>query len=45
MKSNVGKIINKNRVQGVASPDTILEENNILVIYGSNRDLKEFINQ
>lgn len=44
IKSSVG-VINKDRVQGVASPDTVLEENDILVIYGSNRDLRNFINQ
>lgn len=45
VESSVGKSIRKDRVQGVASPDTILEENDILAVYGSNRDLKNFINQ
>jgi trk system potassium uptake protein len=45
VKSVVGKSRNEDRVQGVASPDTILEENDILVIYGENKDLKRFTNQ
>lgn len=45
VKSVVGKSWNEDRVQGVASPDTILEENDILVIYGENKDLKRFTNQ
>jgi trk system potassium uptake protein TrkA len=34
-----------NRVQGVASPKTVLEENDIMVIYGSNKDIKQLLNQ
>lgn len=45
VKSVVGKTHNENRVQGVASPDTELQENDILVIYGSNRDLSSFTKQ
>ncbi|WP_419213157.1 potassium channel family protein [Maribacter sp. X9] len=45
VKSNVGKSRNEDLVQGVASPDTILEKNDILVIYGSNKDLRKFTNQ
>ena len=33
------------QVQGVASPKTVLDENDIMVIYGSNKDIKEFLNQ
>lgn len=33
-----------NLVQGVASPKTVLEENDILVIYGDNKDIKELLN-
>jgi len=45
VKSIVGKIRNENRVQGVASPNTVLNENDILVIYGANKDLRNFTNQ
>ncbi|OMP31228.1 MULTISPECIES: TrkA family potassium uptake protein [Mangrovimonas] len=45
VKSVVGKTRNEDRVQGVASPDTVLGEHDILVIYGANRDLRNFTNQ
>lgn len=45
VKSAVGKTHNEDRVQGVASPDTVLEEYDILVIYGANADLRKFTNQ
>lgn len=45
IKSVVGKTRNEDKVQGVASPDTVLDENDILVIYGSNKDLRKFTNQ
>lgn len=44
IKSVVGKTRNEEKVQGVASPDTVLEENDLLVIYGSNKDLRSFTN-
>lgn len=45
VKSVVGKSVNKNRVQGVAKPETILAKDDILVVYGSNKDLRNFTNQ
>jgi trk system potassium uptake protein TrkA len=33
----------ESRVQGVATPDMVLEENDILVLYGSNVDLQKFL--
>lgn len=45
IKSVVGKNVNLDMVQGVASPDTTLEQDDILVIYGSNKDLTKFTNQ
>ena len=45
IKSFVGQTRNEDKVQGVASPDTILEKNDILVIYGANSDLRKFTNQ
>ncbi|MEZ5042751.1 MAG: TrkA family potassium uptake protein [Saprospiraceae bacterium] len=45
VKSILGKHRTENRVQGVASPETILEKDNILVLYGANKDLQNFINQ
>lgn len=44
VSSVVGKTRNENKVQGVASPDTILEQDDILVIYGANKDLRNFTN-
>jgi trk system potassium uptake protein TrkA len=44
IKSTLGKTRNEDRVQGVASPDTVLEKNDLLVIYGSNKDLMGFTN-
>jgi trk system potassium uptake protein TrkA len=31
------------RVQGVASPRTVLEEGDIMVIYGSNKDIQNLL--
>lgn len=45
IKSFVGQTRNEDKVQGVASPDTVLEKNDILVIYGANSDLRKFTNQ
>lgn len=45
VKSIIGKTRIDDKVQGVASPDTVLEKNDILVIYGNNKDLKNFTNK
>lgn len=45
VKSIVGKTRKEERVQGVASPNTVLDANDILVIYGANKDLRKFTNQ
>jgi len=45
VKSVLGRVQNKSVVQGVASPDTVLEKDDILVIYGSKKDLQNFTNQ
>ncbi len=45
VKSILGKSRNEEKVQGVASPDTVLEKDDILVVYGSNKDLQNFTNQ
>lgn len=45
VKSIIGKTRIDDTVQGVASPDTVLEQNDILVIYGNNKDLKNFTNK
>lgn len=34
-----------NQVQGVASPKTLLEEGDIMVIYGDNKDIKNLLNE
>jgi trk system potassium uptake protein TrkA len=43
VKSLLGKSVMESRVQGVATPDMVLEENDILVLYGSNVDLQKFL--
>ena len=43
VKSALGKTKTESQIQGVASADTILEPDNILVIYGSNKDLASFL--
>lgn len=42
VKSILGRSRIENRVQGVAGADTLLEKDDILVVYGSNKDLGNF---
>ena len=43
VKSLLGKTKTEAKVQGVAVPDLILEEDDILVLYGANKDLQNFL--
>jgi trk system potassium uptake protein len=45
VKSILGKTKTEKQIQGVASADNILEPNDILVLYGSNKDLQIFLKQ
>jgi trk system potassium uptake protein len=45
VKSKVGKTTTESKVQGVVTPDYVLQESDILVLYGSNKDLQTFLNQ
>lgn len=45
VKSVLGKTKTENQIQGVASADNKLEDDDILVIYGSNKDLQVFLKQ
>jgi len=45
VKSVVGHVRTELVVQGVATPDMILRESDILVLYGSNKDLQRFLNK
>jgi len=45
VKSVVGKTRNEDSVQGVASANTVLNANDVLVVYGANKDLRAFTNQ
>jgi trk system potassium uptake protein TrkA len=45
VKSTLGRIRNVQEIQGVAKSDTVLEKDDILVVYGSNKDLRNFTNQ
>jgi trk system potassium uptake protein TrkA len=39
----VGKTRNVAKVKGVANPDSLLNKNDIIVVYGSNKDIKKFL--
>ncbi|MCL5246215.1 TrkA family potassium uptake protein [Cellulophaga sp. 20_2_10] len=43
VKSIVGKTRNITKVKGIANPDSILDKDDILVIYGGNKDIKKFL--
>lgn len=43
IKSAVGKMRNVIKVQGVASPELLMEQDDILVIYGANKDISQFL--
>lgn len=45
VKSLLGKTRTENQIQGVASADNKLEPDDILVLYGSNKDLQVFLKQ
>ncbi|MEA1784971.1 TrkA family potassium uptake protein [Arenibacter sp. GZD96] len=44
-KSLLGKTKTVSKIKGVISGDYVLEEGNILVLYGSNKDLQSFLKQ
>lgn len=44
VKSSLGKNQIENKVQGIVSADTLLEKGDIIVLFGSNKDLKKFTN-
>jgi len=41
--SKVGKNVVIPKVQGVANPDTVLEKDDILVLFGDNKDIQAFL--
>ncbi len=43
VKSVLGKSETMERVHGIATPDMVLKENEILVLFGSNQDLEKFL--
>ncbi len=45
VKSVVGHMRTEALVQGVATPDLVLNEFDILVLFGSNKDLQKFLNK
>lgn len=45
VKSILGKTKTEDQIQGVASADKTLEPDNILVLFGSNKDLQIFLKQ
>lgn len=45
VKSILGKTKTETQIQGVASAENILEPNDIVVLYGSNKDLQIFLKQ
>lgn len=45
VKSLLGKSRTELNIQGIATPDQQLGETDVLVLYGSNKDLQEFLKQ
>ena len=45
VKSLLGNSRTEVKIQGIATPDQQLEETDILVVYGANKDLQEFLKQ
>ena len=43
IESKVGKNVTIPKVQGVANPDTVLEKDDILVLFGFNKDIQSFL--
>jgi len=43
IKSIVGQTRNIPKVKGVAAPDDLLKKDDILVVYGANKDIKRFL--
>jgi trk system potassium uptake protein TrkA len=43
VKSFLGSSMVESKVQGVAKPDLLLEADDIIVLYGSNKDLQNFL--
>jgi len=43
VKSLLGKTKTESTVQGVATPELVLEDNDILVLFGANTDLQKFL--
>jgi trk system potassium uptake protein TrkA len=43
VQSSIGRSRKESQVQGVASPDLILEKGDILVVYGSNKDIQSLL--
>lgn len=43
IKSVVGKTRNVTKVKGVAGPNNVLNKDDILVVYGANKDIKRFL--
>jgi trk system potassium uptake protein TrkA len=42
-KSLIGGSLSTLKVQGIATPDLLLAENDVLVLYGANKDLQQFL--
>jgi len=45
VKSIVGKTRNVTKVKGVAGPNNVLNKDDILVVYGANKDIKQFLKE
>lgn len=45
VKSILGKTKTEKQIQGVSCADDVIELNDILVLYGSNKDLQQFLKQ
>lgn len=45
VKSSLGKSRTESKVQGVATPELVMNQGDILVLYGAKKDLQSFLNQ
>ena len=43
VKRSIGNSIKESKVQGVAAADLVLEKNDILVVYGANKDIQSML--
>ena len=43
IKSSIGGSLKESKVQGVAGADLLLEKDDVLVVYGANKDIQSLL--